>query len=259
MGNGAGLAAAATDPLVETDIKAKLESLSHRELELIKHRLSALPDISREHKTDKLEDLREIAKQVRHGDLTEEEIASLEQKLNEIDSDKSGLLSLDELAALLDAVGLKLNDEEMQGKLQAAGIDRNSKIDMLKLRMMMSAPKDPETHKEPVDSEGPGPGESKRPKKLARLATTADLLAVAQEAKSNLNAEDVSCLEESFKSIDTDTDGYISPEELRIALEAINVVMSEAEVLDIFALVDVDGNKQLDSEEYKTFVAMSQM
>lgn len=259
MGNGAGLAAAATEPLVEADIKAQLARLSRGELELIKNRLSDLPDTSREHKKYKSEDLREIAQLVKHGDLAEEEIASLEQKLEEIDSDKSGLLSLDELAVLLDAVGLKLDDEEMQGKFLAAGIDRNSKIDMLKLRVMMSAPKDPETRREPVDSEGPGPAESKTPKKLERLATATDLLAVAREAKSNLSAEDVSCLEESFKSIDTDKDGYISPEELRIALEAIKVVMSEAEVLNIFALIDVDGNKKLDSEEYKTFVAMSQM
>lgn len=256
MGNGAGMAAAATDPPVEADIKAKLARLSRRELELIKDRLSDLPDTSREHKKYKSEDLREIAQWMKHGDLAEEEIDSLEQKLEEIDSDKSGLLSLDELAALLDAVGLKLDDEEMQSKFWAAGIDRSSKIDMLKLRVMMSAPKVPETRKEPVDSEGPG--ESKSPKQLARLATTADLLAVAREAKSNLSAEDVSCLEESFKSIDTDKDGYISPEELRIALEAVQVVMSEAEVLDVFALIDIDGNKQLDSEEYKTFVAISQ-
>ena len=47
-------------------------------------------------------------------------------------------------------------------------------------------------------------------------------------------------------------------EELRIALEAIQVVISEAEVLDVFALFDVDSNKKRDSEEYKTIAAMSQ-
>eukprot|EP00930_Biecheleria_cincta_P045767 TRINITY_DN3153_c0_g1_i1.p2 TRINITY_DN3153_c0_g1~~TRINITY_DN3153_c0_g1_i1.p2 ORF type:complete len:301 (+),score=81.91 TRINITY_DN3153_c0_g1_i1:40-942(+) len=298
MGNGAGLAAAATDPLVEADIKAKLDRLSRRELELIKERLSSLPEISLEHKKHKLEDLLEIAKQLKHDNLTEEETASLEKKLAEIDSEQFGLISVDDLAVLLDTVGLKLNDEEVQAKLQAAGIDRSTKTYMHKFRVMMSAPirsdsceaaadsdalKNSDTCKESADSDAPksadackeaaaadsdapknsdtckelAASEGKRPKKVERLATTEDLLAVAREAKETLSSEDVICLEESFKSIDRDNDGFISPDELKIALEAIQVVMNEAEVLDMFALVDVDSNKQLDSEEYKTFVAIS--
>lgn len=66
----------------------------------------------------------------------------------------------------------------------------------------------------------------------------------------NLSEEEIVGLKEMFKSMDTDNNGTITFEELKVGLPKLGTILSESEVRQIMEAADVDGNGTIDYLEF---------
>ncbi|KAF7829530.1 Calcium-dependent protein kinase 29 [Senna tora] len=73
--------------------------------------------------------MKKLALKVIAENLSEEEIKGLKQMFNNMDTDGSGTITLDELKTGLTKLGSKLNESEIQQLLDAADVDKNGTID----------------------------------------------------------------------------------------------------------------------------------
>lgn len=69
-----------------------------------------------------------------------------------------------------------------------------------------------------------------------------------------LSVEEVAGIKDMFDMMDTDKNGTISLDELRVGMQKLSANMTEAEVLMLMEAADVDGNGVLD---YREFIAAS--
>ncbi|KAI9113326.1 hypothetical protein K1719_015851 [Acacia pycnantha] len=73
--------------------------------------------------------MKKLALKVIAENLSEEEIKGLKQMFNNMDTDNSGTITLEELRAGLTKLGSKLNESEIQQLMDAADVDKNGTID----------------------------------------------------------------------------------------------------------------------------------
>jgi len=62
-------------------------------------------------------------------------------------------------------------------------------------------------------------------------------------------------LEAAFKAIDTNSSGFVEASELKVVLKDMGVDLSDEAVEKVFAAADINGDKKLDFQEYKTLVS----
>jgi len=62
-------------------------------------------------------------------------------------------------------------------------------------------------------------------------------------------------LEAAFKAIDTNSSGFVEASELKVVLKDMGVDLSNEAVEKVFAAADINGDKKLDFQEYKTLVS----
>ncbi|KAI7998274.1 Calcium-dependent protein kinase 13 [Camellia lanceoleosa] len=69
-----------------------------------------------------------------------------------------------------------------------------------------------------------------------------------------LSIEEVEDIKETFRKIDTDNDGIVSIEELKVGLQKLGSQLAESELQMLIEAVDTNGKRTLDCGE---FVAVS--
>ncbi|XP_062098299.1 calcium-dependent protein kinase 29-like [Humulus lupulus] len=73
--------------------------------------------------------MKKLALKVIAENLSEEEIHGLKQMFNNMDTDQSGTITLEELKTGLSRLGSKLSEAEIQQLMEAADVDRNGTVD----------------------------------------------------------------------------------------------------------------------------------
>uniref|UniRef100_A0A804ISI5 non-specific serine/threonine protein kinase n=3 Tax=Musa acuminata TaxID=4641 RepID=A0A804ISI5_MUSAM len=75
--------------------------------------------------------LKKLALKVIATNLSEEDLKGLQHTFNNIDTDKSGTITLEELKTGLRRLGSKLTEDEIKQLMDAADVDKNGTIDYL--------------------------------------------------------------------------------------------------------------------------------
>lgn len=128
------------------------------------------------------------------------------------DKDGDGTIDSEELASVLQVLGMNPNKEELDILLDSVDADRNGVIDLYEFIDVMRG----HLHHGPSDG-----------------APTAD-----------------DELREAFAVFDKDANGFISPDELKSALLNLGEKLDDNEVRAMIMAADRDGNGQIDYEEF---------
>lgn len=128
------------------------------------------------------------------------------------DKDGDGTIDSEELASVLQVLGMNPTKEELDIMLDSVDADHNGVIDLDEFIDVMRG----HLHNGPHDG-----------------APTAD-----------------DELREAFSIFDKDGNGFISPDELKSALLNLGEKMDDNEVRAMIAAADRDGNGQIDYEEF---------
>ncbi|KAK9164593.1 hypothetical protein Syun_005495 [Stephania yunnanensis] len=75
--------------------------------------------------------MKKLALKVMAENLTEEEIKGLRQMFNNMDTDRSGTITFEELKTGLHRLGSKLSESEIQQLMDAADVDKSGQIDYI--------------------------------------------------------------------------------------------------------------------------------
>ncbi|KAK9129377.1 hypothetical protein Sjap_009864 [Stephania japonica] len=75
--------------------------------------------------------MKKLALKVMAENLTEEEIKGLRQMFNNMDTDRSGAITFEELKTGLQRLGSKLSESEIQQLMEAADVDKSGQIDYI--------------------------------------------------------------------------------------------------------------------------------
>jgi Ca2+-binding EF-hand superfamily protein len=65
---------------------------------------------------------------------------------------------------------------------------------------------------------------------------------------------DTSPYEETFNIVDIDSDGLITPEEMRSVLRALGEEVTSERAIEIVTAIDSDGDGRVSLEEFATFM-----
>ncbi|KAL4238030.1 hypothetical protein ACF0H5_002741 [Mactra antiquata] len=76
-----------------------------------------------------------------------------------------------------------------------------------------------------------------------------------QRMSDNLTPEQIAEFKEAFNLFDRDGSGSISTKELGIVMKSLGETKSDAELAKLIAEVDVDGNGEIDFDEYLEMMA----
>ncbi len=128
------------------------------------------------------------------------------------DKDGDGTIDSEELASVLQVLGMNPNKEELDILLDSVDADRNGVIDLEEFIDVMRG----HLHHGPSDG-----------------APTAD-----------------DELREAFAVFDKDANGFISPDELKSVLLNLGEKLDDNEVRAMIMAADRDGNGQIDYEEF---------
>ncbi|PIA25565.1 hypothetical protein AQUCO_11100023v1 [Aquilegia coerulea] len=147
--------------------------------------------------------LKKLALKVMAENLTEEEIKGLQQMFNNMDTDRSGTITLEELKAGLSRLGSKLTEPEIQQLMDAADVDQSGSIDYIEFitatmhRHRLEKEENLYKAFQYFDKDGSG------------LITRDEL----KHAMSEYGMGDEATIDEVINDVDTDKDGHINYEE----------------------------------------------
>ncbi|XP_053380399.1 uncharacterized protein LOC123564203, partial [Mercenaria mercenaria] len=138
------------------------------------------------------------------------------------DREEKGYLTVEELRHIMTNLGERLADEEVDEMLSIVDADGNGCIDYEDQTVLI------------LELVPPPP-----------TKTQAD----------KLTAEEIAEFKEAFHLFDKDGSGTISTKELGIVMRSLGETKSDAELEKIIAQVDVDGNGEIDFDEYLEMMA----
>lgn len=142
------------------------------------------------------------------------------------DKDGSGKIDAAELKIAVRSLGLHISDAELAAMMAAADKDGDGEIDYLEFEAMI--------------------------KNTADGASDWNLVrqSVGGEAAEDVSAS-ISSLKDAFRKFDGDGSGTIDASELKLAMEHMGLRLSEAELAEMMASADKDGNGEIDIEEFQ--------
>ncbi|KAF9621650.1 hypothetical protein IFM89_025561 [Coptis chinensis] len=147
--------------------------------------------------------LKKLALKVMAQSMTDEEIKGLQQMFNNMDTDRSGTITLEELKVGLSRLGSKLTESEIKQLMDAADVDKNGSIDYIEFitatmhRHRLEKEENLYKTFQYFDKDGSG-------------FITRDEL---KHAMSEYGMGDEATIDEVIRDVDTDNDGKINYEE----------------------------------------------
>ena len=142
------------------------------------------------------------------------------------DKDGSGKIDAAELKIAVRSLGLHISDAELAAMMAAADKDGDGEIDYVEFEAMI--------------------------KNSADGASDWNLV---RQTMGGEDAEEASAailsLKDAFRKFDGDGSGAIDTAELKLAMEHLGLALSEAELTEMMASADKDGNGEIDIEEFE--------
>ncbi|XP_031490865.1 calcium-dependent protein kinase 2-like [Nymphaea colorata] len=152
--------------------------------------------------------LKKLALKVIAENMSEEEIKGLKAMFTNMDTDKSGTITYEELKSGLARLGSRLSEAEVRQLMDAADVDGNGSIDYIEF-------------------------------------ITATMHRHKLEREENLF--------KAFEYFDKDKSGYITKDELELAMKDYGMG-DEATIKEIIAEVDTDNDGRINYEEFSTMM-----
>ncbi|CAN6457590.1 unnamed protein product [Victoria cruziana] len=152
--------------------------------------------------------LKKLALKVIAENLSEDEIKGLKAMFTNMDTDKSGTITYEELKTGLARLGSRLSEAEVRQLMDAADVDGNGSIDYIEF-------------------------------------ITATMHRHKLEREENLF--------KAFEYFDKDKSGYITKDELEVAMKDYGMG-DEATIREIIAEVDTDNDGRINYEEFATMM-----
>ncbi|KAH9651766.1 calcium dependent protein kinase8 [Citrus sinensis] len=164
--------------------------------------------------------------------LPDEETQALKEKFIEMDTDKNGTLSYDELRAGLTKVGSMLTEFDVKHLMEAADMDGNEAIDYTEFTAATI-----------------------QRQKLERSEYLSKAFQYFDKDNSgslceNLPTKEKQKLMEKFREMDTDNSDTLTLSELKAGLAKLGSALEESEVNQYMEAGDIDGNGNIDSIEF---------
>ncbi|VDI64645.1 Hypothetical predicted protein [Mytilus galloprovincialis] len=157
-----------------------------------------------------------MAKKMKDTD-TEEEIR---EAFRVFDKDGSGSISANDLRHIMTNLGDKLPDEEVDEMIQEADLDGDGQIDYIEFNSMLTR------H-----------------------------FSMPWRSSEDLSEDQIAEFKEAFSLFDKDGDGTITTKELGTVMRSLGQNPTESELQDMINEVDIDGNGQIDFEEFLQMMA----
>ncbi|KTF89125.1 hypothetical protein cypCar_00020308 [Cyprinus carpio] len=76
----------------------------------------------------------------------------------------------------------------------------------------------------------------------------------SEEQLANISTEELGEIREAFRVLDRDGNGFISKQELGMAMRSLGYMPSEVELAIIMQRLDMDGDGQVDFDEFMTIL-----
>ncbi|KAK7841608.1 calcium-dependent protein kinase 29 [Quercus suber] len=172
--------------------------------------------------------MKKLALKVIAENLSEEDIKGLKQMFNNMDTDKSGTITLEELKIGLTRLGSRLSETEIKQLMDAADVDKNGTIDYSEFITATM-------HRHKLERE-------EHLHKAFKMTAAENLL----------EEEEIKGLKQMFNNMDTDKSGTITLEELKIGLTRLGSKLTETEIKQLMDAADVDKNGTIDYSEFIT-------
>lgn len=152
---------------------------------------------------------------------------------NVFDKDKSGFIDGAELKSTMATVGLQLSDKDVNVMMKAAGVRSSDHIYYHDFAKMMNTKL----------------GHQQDPQPTASAHSSSCLSNVGKS-----NREQIQELKAVFGSFDKDGDGFITVKEVTEVLTSMDVHCDVSYIHKIFKQVDLDGNGEIDFDEFLVLV-----
>ncbi|KAG6785868.1 hypothetical protein POTOM_007455 [Populus tomentosa] len=154
--------------------------------------------------------------------LAEEQVAEFREILSLIDKDADGLITLEELATIVQSLDRRPTIEEIRDMICEVDIDGNGTLNFEEFLNVMG-----------------------RKQKIGLMHL--------QFLQENVTEE----LKEAFKVFDRNQDGYISGSELRQVMMNLGERLTEEEAEQMIREADLDGDGLVSYEEFSRMMAMA--
>ena len=215
--------------------------------------------------------------------LTQEQLGEFKKAFSKFDRDGNGFISGAELRHVMTNLGKKLTDEEADDIIREADIDGDGKVNCEEFVAMMAwKMKDADREEEirvafrVLDRDGNGfitaaelrhvmtnIGDKLTDEEVYEMIREADMdgdgqvnceefvAMMAQKMKDSDREEEI---REAFCVFDRDGNGFISAAELRHVMTNIGDKLTDEEVDDMIREADIDGDGQVNCEEFVTMM-----
>lgn len=186
-----------------------------------------------------------------HGFLTHAEVA---KRFEEFDKDGDGLITVAECKAAMDRLDREVSDGVVRESMWSWDGNRDGVVDYFEFMDYFLQTK-PDEH---VETDHDSKKEFDSMQALLDHCTIKDTASVANSLSRQAKAE----LINSFKSLDTNQDGFLDREELTLALRYLNpdAGVKQIEILlgDIIAKGDKNGDGLIDLYEFSSRIVQQQ-
>ncbi|KAJ6969917.1 hypothetical protein NC653_034470 [Populus alba x Populus x berolinensis] len=161
--------------------------------------------------------------------LTEEQIAEFKEAFSLFDKDGDGCITTKELGTVMRSLGQNPTEAELQDMINEVDADQNGTIDFPEFLNLMAR---------------------KMKKSSSEALDCPEILDLQYVLYLYCDTDSEEELKEAFKVFDKDQNGFISAAELRHVMTNLGEKLTDEEVEEMIREADVDGDGQVNYEEF---------
>jgi len=168
--------------------------------------------------------------------MTKKQIKEVKAQFKIFDKDGDGSISASEIREVMRSLGQAPTERQLEELINEVDTDRNGQVDFFEFLLMMEKmmmEDDSEMHIENLSPE------DQAVKRWQRYA-----------ASHKLTIEQLNEYKSIFENFDEDGSGSISSDEIGTIVRSCGIEMTEDELHDMIREIDVDGNGEIDLEEF---------